>query len=105
MHIEKQWVFKVLVKRSNDPHELIAYSLYKKEKDELADNLIENKFSSKQIASELRIFHDQVLRTESRLQGFRDKAVLLLKYLITDIEKELHASYMKKYSMALLAYN
>lgn len=71
---ERKWVFQLLVRDSNDPIGLIAYSLYKYAKAELAANLKEDGVSDEKINSELKIFHDQTIATQSQLDNYRQRA-------------------------------
>ncbi|KFW99663.1 hypothetical protein [Pectobacterium carotovorum] len=58
----KRWVFSELVKDPNDPEQLIAYAMYKGDKDELAvKSRQERGLSEAQIEKELQQFHDHIV--------------------------------------------
>ncbi len=75
---ERKWVFQLLVQDSNDPIGLLAYSLYKYAKAELAAKLKEDGASDEKINAELKIFHDQTIATQSQLDNYRHRAEQLV---------------------------
>lgn len=90
--MSQRWVFDALVKDREDKIGLIAYSLYKFEKNELAHRINSEGKTSAQIRSELKIFHNHALG-DSRIQGFRDHAEVVIRDLIEQIEEDLRDEY------------
>ncbi len=90
--MSQRWVFDALVKNREDKIGLIAYSLYKFEKNELAHRINSEGKTSTQIRSELKIFHNHALG-HSRIKGFRDHAEVVIRDLIEQIEEGLREEY------------
>ncbi|WP_063664741.1 hypothetical protein [Aliivibrio fischeri] len=77
----KKWVFNALVKSDNDPIGLLAYALYKFQKDEIGKSLRSENETEEEIAKQLSNFHDSTLRSHSSLEDFRNKAVTLVSLI------------------------
>ncbi|WP_099081240.1 hypothetical protein, partial [Vibrio sp. PID17_43] len=77
----KKWVFNALVKSENDPIGLLAYALYKFQKDEIGQSLRAEGKSETEISERLANFHDDTLRSSSSLEQFRTKAVTIIELL------------------------
>ncbi|WP_052238118.1 hypothetical protein [Pectobacterium brasiliense] len=90
----KRWVFSELVKDPNDPEQLIAYAMYKGDKDELAvKSRQERGLSEAQIEKELQQFHDHIVISPGRLQSYRDKAQAMVDELTTRVSNRVDLSY------------
>ncbi|HBM2903936.1 TPA: hypothetical protein MB376_005064 [Klebsiella pneumoniae] len=94
--MSQRWVFDALVKDREDKIGLIAYSLYKFEKNELANRLNSEGKTPTQIRSELRTFHDHALG-DSRIEGFRNHAEVIIRDLMDQIEEDLRAEYQLQF--------
>lgn len=90
--MSQRWVFDALVEDREDKIGLIAYSLYKFEKNELAHRLNCEGKTGSQIRSELRTFHNHALG-DSRIKGFRDHAEVIIRDLMEQIEEDLREEY------------
>ncbi|EOX4435194.1 hypothetical protein ACLAC2_004681, partial [Vibrio alginolyticus] len=77
----KKWVFNALVKSENDPIGLLAYALYKFQKDEIGQSLRSEGKNEEEISQRLSNFHDDTLRSSSSLEQFRSKAVTIIELL------------------------
>lgn len=77
----KKWVFNALVQSDNDPIGLLAYALYKFQKDEIGTSLRSENETEDEIAKQLSQFHDNTLRSQSSLEDFRNKAVMLVELI------------------------
>lgn len=83
-HIKK-WVFSELVKDSNDLSQLIAYAIYKADKDELANNMRSDAKAEQEIQDKLDDFHDSVASTPRLLQNYQTRAETLMRSVVSDI--------------------
>lgn len=80
-NMAKKWVFNALVKSENDPIGLLAYALYKFQKDEIGQSLRSEGLDEGEITKRLSNFHDDTLRTNSSLEQFRSKAVTVVELI------------------------
>lgn len=86
MAVENNYVFKALVKDINQPIELMAYSLYKADKNEIAENLNNEQQNQPQIEADLQNFHDSVLNSPSLLQNYPTRARALGENLVEELK-------------------
>jgi Fe2+ transport system protein B len=91
----KKWVFNSLVTSDNDPIGLLAYSLYKFQKDEIGKKLRSGDMKEPEIAQQLSSFHDATLHSDTALRDFRDKAVRMIE-LIGEKTVEAHRKRIVK---------
>lgn len=87
MTMQNQYVFNNLVADINQPLELMAYSIYKADKNEIAVNLGRAGLPKTQIDLELKKFHDLVLNSPSILQNYHTRARALGEGLVVEIKQ------------------
>ncbi|WP_051201904.1 hypothetical protein [Ferrimonas senticii] len=88
----KEWVFLQLTDVQDDSPEivgLIAYSLYKKQKSNLAVSLRSEGESEVKIQRRLGYFHDDILRDSDRQDELKRRAETLLLETIEHVEAQL----------------
>lgn len=76
--MDKRWVFRELAKKENGELSavgLVAYALYKAQKDELASSLREEGKEEDEIQKELEIFHDTTVRNKRAQKLLIEKAI------------------------------
>lgn len=78
---QKKWAFTELVKNPDNTEELIAYAMYKADKDALANSQKAMKVPELQMQSALQAFHDSVATTPRLLQNYRDRAITMIRTL------------------------
>ncbi|ENZ0268045.1 hypothetical protein ACGABU_000114 [Morganella morganii] len=93
---EKKWVFTELVQDSNNPQHLIAYAMYKADKDDRANQCRVRGMDGDQINLDLKSFHDGVAYSERQLNDYRDKAQRTVDQLILNVSQHLETVYNKK---------
>ncbi|EMF0787369.1 hypothetical protein [Klebsiella huaxiensis] len=81
----KKWVFSELVKDSNDLSQLIAYAIYKADKDDMANSMRSNAKTEPEIQVKLDDFHDSVATTPRLLQNYQNRAETLMRSVANDI--------------------
>lgn len=81
----KKWVFTELVQDSDDPMQLIAYAMYKADKDDHAIQCRTRLMSEEKISEELSRFHDSIAHSSRKLDDYRDKARSLIDELIVGV--------------------
>jgi len=84
----KKWVFSELVKDSNDLSQLIAYAIYKADKDGVAIGYRAQGKSEAEIQAKLDDYHDSVATTPRLQQSCHDRASSLIITLVNDIATE-----------------
>jgi hypothetical protein len=89
----KKWVFTELVQGSDEPEQLIAYAMYKADKDDLATQCRARLLPEADIAAELASFHDSIAYSDRRLQDYRDKAKRAVEQLIGSVSKRIATAY------------
>lgn len=93
---QKKWVFTELVKDSNDPIQLIAYSMYKADKDDHARQCRSaRKMSEAEVAQELHRYHEGIAVSQRKLNDYRDKARSSVEKLIIGVSEGLTFKYDK----------
>ncbi|SHO54426.1 hypothetical protein [Vibrio quintilis] len=104
--MDKKWVFKQLVKDKSDIEGLIAYALYKYQKDQTATQLREKEGEPEEVISErLKLFHDGVLLSEDRLNSFRESAFVLIDQVTKSIQHNLEKEYQIKEAQRQAKHN
>ena len=94
---ERVWLFTELVKDTSDPEQLIAYAIYKANKNDLAKQCrLKTAMSDSEIATELQHFHDQITLSALRQQGYRTKAREMLDELAVGIGAKLQHSWQQR---------
>ncbi|KZR06440.1 hypothetical protein A3N63_01865 [Klebsiella aerogenes] len=84
----KKWVFSELVKDSNDLSQLIAYAIYKADKDGVAIGYRAQGKSEAEIQAKLDDYHDSVATTPRLQQSCHERAASLIFTLVNDIAAE-----------------
>ncbi|WP_336210823.1 hypothetical protein [Enterobacter sp. P82] len=84
----KKWVFSELVKDSNDLSQLIAYAIYKADKDGVAIGYRAQGKSEAEIQAKLDDYHDSVATTPRLQQSCHERASALIFTLVNDIAAE-----------------
>lgn len=90
--LDKKWVFKELVQDESDAEGLIAYSLYKLKKSQLAQSLRESGKSDSEVEKQLETFHNHELLS-GELPGYRKRAVVFLGAVRDAAEQELRDEF------------
>ncbi|MFS2221624.1 hypothetical protein [Pantoea sp. B65] len=86
--LPKKWVFMELVNDPNDPEQLVAYAIYKADKDDHAKQCrIVRRMTEEQITTELARFHDAIVHSERQLNGYRTKAKSIVDQLIVSVSE------------------
>ena len=89
----KKWVFTELVQDSDEPEQLIAYAMYKADKDDLAIQCRARLLPEADIVVELTRFHDSIAYSERRLQDYRDKAKRAVDQLVGSVSERVADAY------------
>lgn len=89
----KKWVFRELVANNGDMEGLIAYALYKFEKDQIASRMREDGVDDLDVDRRLREFHDQTLMSSDRLESYKEKATKKIYDSIQDAVKAADQEY------------
>lgn len=84
----KKWVFTELVQDLNDPEQLIAYAMYKADKDDLAVQCCARLLPEEEIVTRLVSFHESIAYSEKRLQDYREKAKRAVDQLVSRVSKK-----------------
>lgn len=74
MALPHKHVFTALVMDKNDPMQLMAYSIYKADKNEIAESLVTAGKDEAEIETRLKNFHDLVLYSPGLLQNYHARA-------------------------------
>lgn len=89
----KKWVFTELVQDSDEPEQLIAYAMYKADKDDLAVQCRARQVPEAEIVDKLTSFHDSIAYSDRRLQDYRDKAKRAVDQLVDSVSERVGAAY------------
>lgn len=97
----KNYVFTALVKDKKNPLELMAYAIYKADKNEIAESLNAQQIPAQAIDEEIKKSHDLVLNSPTILLNYRVRAralgVELLKGMKEDIRKEAKQDFVDRF--------
>lgn len=97
----KKWMFSELVQNPDDPEQLIAYAMYKADKDCLATQCRARRVSEEDIVAELSSFHDSIVYSDRRLQDYRDKAKRTVDQLAGGVSERVAAVYDQRIVMMI----
>lgn len=92
----KKWVFTELVKDPDDPMELIAYAMYKADKDDHATQCRARQMNDTQLSAKLTDYHDSIAYSERRLNAYRDKATSAIDQLILEISAGVEHTFSQR---------
>ncbi|BBG60198.1 hypothetical protein PROVRUST_06365 [Providencia rustigianii DSM 4541] len=93
LRMSKRWVYRELVKGQDDTQGFLAYSLYKFEKNEFAEGLRVNGMDEESIVTELDTFHRQTVNTPARIEGYREKAKIIIANIFDQLEVQIRYGY------------
>ncbi|MBT0722469.1 hypothetical protein HGT70_14420 [Rosenbergiella collisarenosi] len=93
---DQKWVFTELVKDINKPEQLIAYALYKADKDDQARDCRRRGLTEVEINQELSRFHNQLVASQRRLQTYRDQANKAIDTFVTAVSENIEAKFKKQ---------
>lgn len=85
MSQHKKWVFTELVKDVDNPEHLIAYAMYKGDKDDQAKQCRARNMGEQAMTKELERFHDSIAHSERQLEDYRQKARRTVNGLVTRV--------------------
>ena len=74
MALPHKHVFTALVSDKDDPMQLMAYAIYKADKNEIAETLITTSKTPSEIEAGLKSFHDSVINSPSLLVNYHTRA-------------------------------
>ncbi|HIE4548322.1 TPA: hypothetical protein ACXNIW_002550 [Proteus mirabilis] len=87
----KKWVFNLLVKNPDNPSELIAYAIYKADKNEHAKYVNgQTDLSPEQINQKLSEFHDSVASSTRKQKEYKEKSKRILEELVSSISSNIN---------------
>jgi len=97
---QKKYVFTALVTDKDQPLDLMAYAIYKADKNEIAESLGLAGKSDEEIDAELQRFHDLVLNSPSLISNYSVRARALGEGLVVEIKdrikKEAKADFIER---------
>lgn len=85
---QKQWVFTRLVEDTDDTRQLIAYAIYKADKDDYAKQLLRRRLPESQLPAYLERYHDSIAYSERQLDHYRDKAACIIDRLVLSVSQQ-----------------
>lgn len=91
--LSKRWVFTELVHDDNDHVGLIAYALYKVEKNQLAEELKKQGYSSSHIDTKVKDFHDSVVDIPKTKSRYRQEAEDVMRLLLAKMENRIRPEF------------
>ncbi|WP_052238820.1 hypothetical protein [Pectobacterium brasiliense] len=91
--MSKRWVYTELVKDKDDTHGLLAYSLYKFEKNEFAECLRATGETEEKITEELKTFHRQTVSSPARIETYREKAEKIIENIFDQLDVQIREGY------------
>lgn len=83
----KKWVFKLLVKDDKDFVGLVAYSLYKHRKNEIAEDHRSSGMLEAEISTKLQAFHDESTVGATAINQYRERGKAILEDIIAQAEE------------------
>lgn len=95
MH-NRKWVFTELVKDANNPSQLIAYAIYKADKDDMANSMRAGHKTESEIQAALDTFHNSVASTPRLLESYRQKSETVITSLVLNIASDTEAKLQKQ---------
>lgn len=97
MALNPKYVFGALVKDKNQPLELMAYAIYKADKNEIAESLANLGKSQTEIDAALQHYHDSVLNSPGILTNYGNRARQIGDDLIFELLDETRAKARKDF--------
>lgn len=91
----KKWVYKELVTDKDDVQGIIAYSIYKANKDQLATSLRADGKNEDEITVQLNTFHDHTLLNNG-IDEYREKANSFLVFLYSQVHSDLEKKHKRE---------
>lgn len=92
---KKEWVFNLLVKDPDNIKELIAYAIYKADKNEQANYLKNTKKTDEEINNGLDEFHNSIASSRRKQKEYAEKSEKILSTLINSMQKKLIDKHKK----------
>jgi len=86
--LRPKYVFSALVNDKNQPLELMAYAIYKADKNEIAESLANAGKSQTEIDAALKSYHDAVLNGPGILASYKNRALQIGDDLIIELKEE-----------------
>lgn len=98
----KVWVFQKLVTNHNDdPIGMIAYAIYKKNKNKIAIDLREEGCSEEEISEKLRTYHETIASCDNTCDLLRDSALKVIEQATVKPVEDMQAQLNKQYATKL----
>ncbi|BES85463.1 hypothetical protein PEC302107_15930 [Pectobacterium araliae] len=92
--MEKRWVFTQLVSGKDDTYGFLAYSIYKHEKNEYAEELRKSgEHDVDEINAQLKIFHEQTAKSQARIDSYKERAEAIVRNLTDQIDTDIRLEY------------
>jgi hypothetical protein len=89
----KKWVFRLLVKDDKDIVGLLAYSLYKHRKNEIAEGHRSRGVPEAEISQKLSAFHDESTVGATAIDQFRERGNNILAEVVAQAENRRNAAH------------
>ena len=86
MATPEKYAFSALVQDKNQPLQLMAYSIYKADKTEIAENLKIAQKTQAEIDAEIQAFHDAIINSSSLRKSYHVRARALGQNLIAELK-------------------
>ncbi len=96
---QKQWVFTRLVMDTDDTRQLIAYAIYKADKDDYAKQLLRRRLPESQLPAYLERYHDSIAYSERQLDHYRDKAACIIDRLVLRVSQQVQFASDQKIAL------
>lgn len=97
MALPHKYVFTALVSDKNDPMQLMAYSIYKADKNEIAETLVTANKQPAEIVAGLQNFHDSVINSPSLLLNYHARAQNFGAALLDGLEEGVRVKARKDF--------
>jgi len=101
---QKQWVFTRLVEDTDDIRQLIAYAIYKADKDDYAKQLVRRRLPESQLPAYLERYHDSIAYSERQLDHYRDKAACIIDRLVLTVSQQVQYACDRKIASLKLSH-
>lgn len=93
---QKKWVFTELVEDSDNPEHLIAYAMYKADKDDQATQCRARQMTPEQVDQALQTYHDSIAHSARQLDDYRAKAHRVVEQLIIRVSDEIENTFEER---------
>lgn len=97
MSQNKKWVFSELVKKPDQANQLIAYAIYKADKDDQANSHRAKGLTEDEIKAKLFDFHELIVHSPRQLQNYRDRANTLIEEVVKTISSNVENRLVKEH--------